>query len=339
MAASLFDSLFSRRRHDGLQPMRAGRDLYQIAELVETCFSDRLDEGGRSAIREMKTLSMMAPVLWLVNTLDPAGSGIGTGCVWREDGRVVGNASLYPSGRHPWLGRGALIANVGVLPEFRRRGIARAVTTAAMDRARATGAQWIALQVEEQNTGAITLYDDLGFTRYETLTHWEALSHQVMRVQPADPVWRIRSRHPAEVHAESDLIFRRARVGGMAWTRTIEQGDLRQSYIPELDALFAEGYRRHMVLPDPGAAHRLLAAAWVETAGYSHARLTVFLDPILASTDGPQILLSTILWGPGMEGRRLRLEVDKQDDRLEDWLMLSGFRKVRSLIQMRYAVC
>ena len=41
-----------------LRPVDVRRDLAGIARLVELCFGDKLDESGRAAIHEMRTLSL-----------------------------------------------------------------------------------------------------------------------------------------------------------------------------------------------------------------------------------------------------------------------------------------
>src|SRR5512139_386851 len=94
------------KRDDGLQPTSFPRDLGQIAELIELCFASQMDTGGRSAVSEMKAISKLGPLVWLLALIDRYVAGLGTGFVWRINGKVVGNVSLYRAGSHPYLGPG-----------------------------------------------------------------------------------------------------------------------------------------------------------------------------------------------------------------------------------------
>ncbi|WP_018784713.1 GNAT family N-acetyltransferase [Micromonospora sp. CNB394] len=82
----------------------------------------------------------------------------------RVDGRLlaIGRGTVTGGGR--WLGLGLL----EVLPEARRRGFATAVVRALADWGADEGAARAFLQVEQSNTGAVTLYRRLGFTTHHT---------------------------------------------------------------------------------------------------------------------------------------------------------------------------
>ncbi|MCR5484915.1 MAG: ribosomal protein S18-alanine N-acetyltransferase [Clostridiales bacterium] len=55
------------------------------------------------------------------------------------------------------------ISNVAVLPEYRRKGIGRALISAAEDGAEKRGCDFITLEVRESNMSAISLYLKAGF--------------------------------------------------------------------------------------------------------------------------------------------------------------------------------
>lgn len=55
------------------------------------------------------------------------------------------------------------VSNVAVLPEYRRRGVGRALLRIATLTADAMGTDFISLEVRESNYGAISLYRSLGF--------------------------------------------------------------------------------------------------------------------------------------------------------------------------------
>ncbi len=81
MAAAL---VRQREVSDGgtVQRTNLVRDLYQIAELVETCFGASLDASGRAAIEEMKWVGRLGPLLLIVALLDRLGIEMGRGFVW-----------------------------------------------------------------------------------------------------------------------------------------------------------------------------------------------------------------------------------------------------------------
>ena len=57
----------------------------------------------------------------------------------------------------------AELLRVGVLPAERRRGVARALVAAGLERLRAEEVEVCHLEVRVDNYGAIALYEDLGF--------------------------------------------------------------------------------------------------------------------------------------------------------------------------------
>jgi ribosomal protein S18 acetylase RimI-like enzyme len=74
------------------------------------------------------------------------------------DGLVVGRGILEAT--HPPY---CELVNMGVRPDYRRRGIASALVREAQRRARAAGFKYMALQTELDNLAAHRLYESLGF--------------------------------------------------------------------------------------------------------------------------------------------------------------------------------
>jgi hypothetical protein len=88
------------------------------------------------------------------------------GCVWEEDGQPVGMVNISRDGSTDnWV-----IGNVAVLPNYRRRGIARALVEAAIGLARQHHAQGVLLDVIAGNTPAYDLYANLGFEHFSSST-------------------------------------------------------------------------------------------------------------------------------------------------------------------------
>ncbi len=144
-----------------LRPLNILRDLPQVADLIELCFATTIDDDGQSYLQQMRRASHDNDFLrWADKVVDSTSMPL-SGFVWEENGRIVGNASLvYQS----YQGRKiALIANVATHPDFRRRGIGRALTERAMAHARRRDARELWLQVRDDNPTAIKIYADLGF--------------------------------------------------------------------------------------------------------------------------------------------------------------------------------
>ena len=75
-----------------------------------------------------------------------------------EDGEVVGYGGMYCV-----LDEGS-INNIGVLPQYRRRGAAGALLDALIDSGCKLGLSRLTLEVRESNTAAISLYRSRGFS-------------------------------------------------------------------------------------------------------------------------------------------------------------------------------
>ena len=79
----------------------------------------------------------------------------------RRDGRLLGG--VWAAVQGPDRAGEAWIYFLWVDPEVRRRGLARRLVQATADRVRELGATDLALNVFGDNTGAIALYESLGF--------------------------------------------------------------------------------------------------------------------------------------------------------------------------------
>lgn len=181
--------------NEHLRPFDVRHDLKKVAELVEQCFSDTLDEDGRRYIQQMHSAARNPGYLrWVA----AAGERIPlplTGYVWEQHGRLLGNLSLIPF--HVHGRRRYLIANVAVDPGYRRRGIARALTVAAIEHAKGRRASAVWLHVREENGPAINLYRSLGFAERIRRTSWEMLEGG------QEPLLNPTEQAPAGIHIAS----------------------------------------------------------------------------------------------------------------------------------------
>ena len=144
-----------------LRPLNILHDLPQVADLIELSFSSTIDDEGQSYLDQMRRASRDNEFLrWAGRVVDSTSMPL-SGFVWEINGRIVGNVSLvYQNFGSRKI---ALIANVATHPDYRRRGIGRALTEGAMNHALRKGATELWLHVREDNPTAIRIYEDLGF--------------------------------------------------------------------------------------------------------------------------------------------------------------------------------
>lgn len=109
----------------------------------------------------VKNYKRMWPLVKIFGTFSYQLRDILRGYIWEENTKTVGAITLHRNGKDEWQ-----IGNVGVLPEFRRRGIARELVEAGMSYIRQKGGKRIRLQVINGNLPAYNLYLDLGFKDY-----------------------------------------------------------------------------------------------------------------------------------------------------------------------------
>jgi ribosomal protein S18 acetylase RimI-like enzyme len=307
----------------GLRATDLRRDLDGIAALMEVCFGATMDAAGRGAIREMRLLSRAGPLLWLLGgTL--RGPMWQLGFVWVEDGRVVGNISAQQVGGHE---RRWLIANVAVHPDYRRRGIARALTAAALDLAYQQGGRTALLQVNHDNDGALALYDGLGFHRFGSRTEWVRYSSAPPSYVPT-PGLDIRprlSRHWTEEYA----LANRVSPEGLDWMRPLNPNDFRPSASRILSlVLSGKGEERWTALADG----RLVGSLIIVSNPGEHDQFNLLVDPEWRRMVARPLLVR----GLRRLGQRIwPVRIDYAPDSLVDTLESLGFIAGRTLVWMR----
>ncbi len=245
-AASLVSA---RQPISGLRPFQPRRDLAAVADLVEVCFAPTLDASGRAAIQEMRLLSRTGPLLWLLSRVNNA-APLMRGYVWFERGRLVGNVSIAPAG----YDNGWVIANVAVFPDYRRHGIARRLTQAALEWVERRGG-FATLQVDADNDGARALYESLGFSAQRTFTRWRHAStlRSPDSASDAPPIRRLR-RHEAGALYDLAASVRPNEQGGMGWLRPTQPDKFRPARIPELRLLLSGQRTNFWVVPGQDGA-------------------------------------------------------------------------------------
>lgn len=213
-----------------LRPLNILRDLPQVADLIELCFSGTMDDDGQSYLQQMRNASRDHGFLsWASKVVDSTSLPM-SGFVWEEDSRILGNASLVP--HHFKGGKIMLLANVATHPDYRRRGIGRALTEQALVHARQKGARELWLHVRDDNPTAIRIYSSLGFMERARRTTYFARPDPLLSpalngislVQPGPREWPLQRAwldrtHPAEIGWYSHWNWKLLGPGLWSWLR------------------------------------------------------------------------------------------------------------------------
>jgi ribosomal protein S18 acetylase RimI-like enzyme len=303
-----------------LRPFDIRRDLLPVADLVELCFADSLDADGRLYIRQMRQAAHSGPWLELGSRDVPLG-----GFVWQEDQRVVGNLSLIP---HFHQGeRLYLIANVAVHSDHRRRGIARALTQAALEHLELRSQRETWLQVDEDNPAAVNLYRSMGFREQVRRTSWRTRPQRSLAVSgkvelnlrhclPSDwslqQTWLLKN-YPSEVRWQLPLDFKLLQPG-------LKGG---------LQRLFSERQVLQWSVEDN---HGILAVLSWQSSTLENDRLWLASEPGLEDEAIP--ILAQHIHANLLTSRPLALNYPA--GRAQKVLTNSGFQAARTLIWMDY---
>ncbi|GBD10099.1 N-alpha-acetyltransferase RimI [Candidatus Thermoflexus japonica] len=313
-----------REAASGLRPADVRWDLRGIADLLEVAFASELDEIGQRIIRELRFWSRLGWVLKGLEWFLPPGETFAPGYVWVEGGRVVGYAMVrrFRPGVEGWL-----IANVAVAPEFRGRGIGRALVSACLEYARAHGARWAALQVRADNAPALRLYRSLGFVEIGRIQIWrrEAWRAPLLpSLSAVIPGYRVRPARPGEVSALS------------AWIAAAENPAMQLfeplGLLPMALAPWPFGRRwKTLWIIETEGGEIVAIAAWIRREG------ALTLRAFLTGSGTPQHarwLVETALMG--IPPRLPVMALTGEEPALSAALLSLGFQPIRTLIGMRH---
>jgi ribosomal protein S18 acetylase RimI-like enzyme len=329
-------SLLNPAAQNGLQPVDLSRHLGGIADLIELCFGAELDAGSRGLLREMQFLSRTGPALRVLKWVTLGQQPWNLGFVWVEAGRVVGSVSTQPAaaGSKTWL-----VANVAVHPDFRRHGIALALTRATLDLIRSrTGADAI-LQVDDDNLAAVSLYRQLGFLRVATRTTWVRPGHLTPPPFQATP-FDLRLRGTDE-WADQLALAAQVRPEGLTWTKPLRAEDFRPGLRKQLEQFLSARTEEHWVVIDPlsptTSGDRLAGSLTVIMGGAEGDRVHLLISPrYTGQLERP--LLVRALRRLGRRPWSVQLDYEADDEAAAAILRELGFQARRVLRWMRSVI-
>ena len=310
--------------HPHLRPLNVLRDLSAVADLIELCFSPTMDNDGQRYLSDMRRASRDDSFLrWATHVSETASMPL-MGYVWEQDGRIIGNASLIPfrdKGKRVYL-----IANVATHPDYRRRGIGRALTERVMKQARAKHASAIWLHVRDDNPSAIKLYQDLGFQEIARRTTWQGTPES--RLSVPDTKIQIVPRQARFWPQQQDWL-RRLYPKDLSWYQSWNMNALRPGLWNWFYLLFIDfNIRQWAAVQD----NELLATlTWMLQGGRS--------DSLYAATSptslGREALTSLLIHARRVITYPPSLTLDYPADEMVDAILAAGFQLRRTLLWMR----
>jgi ribosomal protein S18 acetylase RimI-like enzyme len=306
-----------------LRPLSIFRDLPAVADLIELCFSSTMDTEGKRYIQDMRRAGSDNAFLKWANQAAESTSLPLSGYVWEQDGRIVGNVSLVPFRQKGY--RIYLIANIAVHPDFRRQGIARALTQQAMKHAREKKADSIWLHVRDDNPHAIELYQKLGFVEQARRTAWQASTDPNAAVLKTDIV--ITARHINFWPTQQDWLAR-LYPDLLAWHRNWNFKSLRPGFWNWLYLLFIDMNVRQWAAVKDNSLEAALS--WIpEGRG----------EALFAATGegrDPEALVALLLHARReLSHAHPQIVLEFPSGKLDGAIQSAGFRVLRTLIWMR----
>lgn len=323
-------SLTANSSKNHLRLVDARRDLNQIADLIELCFSETIDPDGESYLQQMRKAARNTSYLQWAGSLGEQAPFPTSGFVWEDDGRIIGNLTLIPT-----LQRANpiyLIANVAVHPNYRRQGIARQLTQAALDYARQRRADSIWLHVREENLGAYQLYRSLGFIERARRVTWFYSWEPNLSVEPLSN--RLRSftrpaitwRQPSDWLAQENWL-EKTYPTELRWHLAIKSSLMKPGFLSWLYRMFIDARVEHWC-----ARYRdqlMGVITWQPTSNYAdHLWLAVKPDNEDIAT---YTLLNHIV---GKFKHKRPLSLDYPAGRATNAIQSAGFQLHQTLVWM-----
>jgi ribosomal protein S18 acetylase RimI-like enzyme len=309
--------------HPNMRPLNVLRDLSAVADLIELCFSPTMDNDGQRYLSDMRRASRDDSFLHWASRMTETASLPLMGYVWEQDGRIIGNASLIPfrdKGKRIFL-----IANVATHPDYRRRGIGRALTERVMKQARDKRASATWLHVRDDNPGAIKLYQDLGFREIARRTTWQASPDP--RISYPDTNIKIVARQPGFWSLQQEWLHR-LYPDDLTWYHAWDVNALRPGLWNWFYLLFVDfNFKQWAAVRDD---ELLATLTWVPQGGRSES-----LYGATGIGSDPDALTSLLIHAQRAITYSPRLTMEYPAGEMVEAIGAAGFKPQRTLLWMR----
>jgi ribosomal protein S18 acetylase RimI-like enzyme len=317
-----------------LRDLRLPADLEIVGKLLADSFQYpenalwSIQQDEQKAVSGMlKNLRRMWPLVSVIQLASPALGDIIRGFVWEEDARPVGVVLSQRRGTTDnWF-----VSALGVLPAYRRRGIARRLMMAAINMIQDLDGRLIFLDVIDGNSPAYQLYEEIGFEHYSGsvelyiepgFENGTAGSLDGYAVAPLDFFdWRIRHDLEAQIAPQRVQAYEPVEEG------RFRQPALMRLLLPLIN--FAQGMRTSMLLLRRQEDGRLIGTGRYDLRirpGGAH-QISARLDPSYQAA--APVLLCQLLdrVQSHRSERRINLDVPRWQRPLLDAAYATGFQK------------
>ncbi len=318
-------------RSKALRPFNFNKDLDRVADLIELCFAPNLDPDGKRYIRKMReTARQISSHPWPLIASLRASLPI-SGYVWEEGNELIGNLSLIPL--RTFGKRIYLIANVAVHPDYRRQGIARALTQAALHKIKRLHGNQIWLQVRTDNQAAIQLYNSMGFDEICRRTTWDLQPqhYQISKLAAQDQgKFRVR-RYQKQDWNQQKVWLMDNYPENVRWQIHIKESELKPGLIPSIRRLLDDIRIYHSSVTNEDQLAGVVT--WQRSPGHTD-HLWVAADPLYE----PQVIKLAL--DEMIKHRKLRRKVvvDHPEGRSSSALEEIGFKNRFTLIWMQQTI-
>jgi ribosomal protein S18 acetylase RimI-like enzyme len=312
---------------DHIRKMDVSRDLDPVADLIEMCFPIHLDKDGQAYIREMRQAARDMQLAGWLSMLAEMGSGKASGFVWEENRRIVGNLSLIPFKQSGV--RFHMIANVAVHPDFRQRGIARALTDRALQYLCRRNEPYAWLQVRDDNPAAYNLYRSVGFKDKSTRTTW--------RIQPimsesryfyTDLQVRLRGRRKGDWESQKRWLAKFYPTL-MWWNLPVNFQRFEPGFFQDLVNLLNGDFQRHWAFESEDCLKGIIT--WQKTKSFANNLWLAFPQEV-----EEVVLRQALKLVLRRASRKRSLSIDAPKGWYSNVFSGLGFNLFRTLIWMRY---
>ena len=337
-----------------LRPLDPAQDMGAIAQLIESAFGDDMDNQGRAALRDMRWMSRLSPLVWWWAQADPSFRETYNGFVWEvpDEGRqslrsgvapttrkgrgtVVGNANLMPSpgNRYRWV-----ICNVVVREEYRRQGIARRLMEATIAEARRQGAEEAVLQVYQDNLPALHLYTDLGFQPVAGEMGLQLAAVGSVAALDA-PGYELRPYLPGVGYGQAAYGLASLAIPTvLQWLKPVRVGDYEPDWLTRLGWRLAApvaGRRRYRLMAFKGDEPAALMSIEASLRQQAHS-LKLLIHPKHRGQLESMLVSRALSILAGLPGKGVQATVFTDHSGAIQALGQYGFREKRTLLTMSY---
>ncbi|MEM7126038.1 MAG: GNAT family N-acetyltransferase [Chloroflexota bacterium] len=159
-----------------IRPIQLPHDFLPLADAITASFqypeneewSIQPDEKA-DIVEQVRMMRRLWPLVKLLQRISPSLRDLITGYIWEEDEQIAGMVLLHRIGAtENWI-----IGTVGVLPAYRRRGMARQLVEGGLKLIREKEGKKVILSVIDGNEPARSLYESVGFQQYSGTVEFE----------------------------------------------------------------------------------------------------------------------------------------------------------------------